>query len=277
MSRPAPALLAVLATAVILATPASRVHADTSTILTGLDDRFRLTGRIGVQVLDYREEVGDIESEYTSVGPALGLAASLRLTGRLRVNGDYLGSLIEEREETWDNVRTGLTEQENDLRVALHVFDLDVAYAVVRTPGLEWAVAAGWHYYAQDFTRSNFRPSGGIQGLSTVDEEVRGQGVKLGATLEGRPSDRLAWLGSLAGYYLYRVDVDNALVGEFESEGVGLRLGLALDYVLTPQVTLGLGYDGHLIAVEEAETLGGILPRNRTQAHTLVGRVGVRF
>jgi hypothetical protein len=277
MARPAPALLAALAAVVLLSTPADRALADAPGALTGLDDRFRLSGRVGVQVLDYREEFGDIESEYTSVGPALGLAASLRLTERLQVNGDYLGSRILEREETWDNVRTGLTEQENDLRVAFHVFDLDVGYAVVRTPGLEWALAAGWHYYAQDFTRSNFRPSGGIPDLSPVDEEVRGQGVKLGATLEGRPSNRLAWLGSLAGYYLYRVDVDNTRDGEFESEGVGLRWGLALDYVLTPQVTLGLGYDGHLIAVEEAETAGGILPRNRTQAHTLSGRVGVRF
>jgi hypothetical protein len=269
------ALLAALAAGVLLAAPAGPALADTPTPM--LADRLRLSGRVGVQILDYREEFGDIESEYTSVGPALGLAASLRPTERLRVNGEYLGSLILEREEAWDNVLTGLTEQENDLRIALHVFDLDAAYAVVRAPGLEWAMAAGWHYYAEDFTRSNFRPSGGIPDIGPVDEEVRGQGVKLGTTLEGRPGDRLMVLGSLAGYYLYRVDVDNALVGEFESEGVGLRWGLALDYVLTPRVTLGLGYDGHLIAVEKAETSDGILPRNRTRAHTLSGRVGVRF
>jgi hypothetical protein len=279
MARPARLLLlALLAAALVSATPGSRAAAEAPTQATGHDDRFLLSGRVGVQVFDYREEFGDIESEYTSVGPTLGLTASLRLAERLRLTGDYLGALILEREESWDNVRSAVTVQENDLKVDFHVFDLDVAYAVVRTHRLEWAVAAGWHYYALDFTRSAFRgDSGAIENIGPVDEEVRGQGVKLGTTLTRGLTDRLALLGRLAGYYLYRVDVDNARNGEFESEGVAVRLGLALDYFLTPQVTLGVGYDGHFIAVEEARNPRGILPRNRTWAHTLSGRVGVSF
>jgi hypothetical protein len=38
-----------------------------------------------------------------------------------------------------------------------------------------------------------------------------------------------------------------------------------------------VGYDGHFIAVEEAKNPRGILPRNRTWAHTMSGRVGVLF
>jgi hypothetical protein len=277
MAHPGRLLLALLA-ALMSVAPSSRASAQSPTSVPGHDDFLRLSGRVGVQVFDYREEFGEIESEYTSVGPALGLTASLRLSERLRLNGDYLGAIVLKEEETWDNVSTGATLQENDLRVDFHVFDLDVAYAVASTHRFEWALGAGWHYYALDFTRSAFRgDSGMIQNIGPVDEEVRGQGVKVGTTLARGLTDRLTLFGGLAGYYLYRVDVDNARHGEFDSDGVAIRLGLGLEYLLTPRVTLGVGYDGHFIAVEEAKNPRGILPRNRTWAHTMSGRVGVLF
>jgi hypothetical protein len=277
MTPPTRPFLAALATVFLLVAPAPWAAAQGPVTATGPEDWFRLSGRVGLQVLDYREEFGDIESEYTSVGPALGVTARLRLTERLRVTGDYLGAFIAEQEESWDNIRTGASAQDNDLGIDFHVLDLDVGYALVRTPRVEWAVVAGWHYYAQDFTRSQFRRGGDIQNLGPVDEDVRGQGVKLGTVLEGRLGDRLGFTGSVAGYSLYRVDIDNARHGEFDSDGVALRFGLALDYAMTPQVVLGLGYEGHLIAVDGAQNSRGILPENRTQAHTVSGRVAVRF
>jgi hypothetical protein len=277
ISRPGRLATALAMAVLLVIAPGRWAAAEGPAPVTATEDRFRLTGRVGLQVLGYQEEFGDIESEYTSVGPALGVAGSLRLTERVRVGGEYLGAFLPEEEERWDDRRLVVTEQTNDLKVGFHVLDVDIGYALVRTPQVEWRVVGGWHYYVQDFTRSRFRRGDAIQSLGPVNEEVRGQGAKLGTALEGRLGERLGMTAQVAGYYLYRVDVDNARLGAFESEGVALRGGAGVEYLLTPRLALGVGWDGHFIAVDRTHNARGILPENRTVAHTVSGRVTLRF
>jgi len=113
--------------------------------------------------------------------------------------------------------------------------------------------------------------------IRPVSEDVRGQGLKLGTTLGWRISDRLSGNGGLAGYYLYHVDIENSELGELDSEGWAFRWRVGLDYVLTPNITVGAGYQGHYIRIEEATTSSAVLPENRTVDHIFLLRLGLRF
>ncbi|MGH7313984.1 MAG: hypothetical protein ACREJV_12490, partial [Candidatus Rokuibacteriota bacterium] len=191
-----------------------------------LPEQFTLAISGGLQVFDYKEDFEGGESDFVSVGPAWGVTASLRVAERWRLNLDYLGSLITEDTETWDNVGTisgTPINQENDLEVVFHALDIDLGHSFVRQPGIEWAVVGGWHFYAQDFERSNFK----FQvadivfpvNIRPVSEDVRGQGLKLGTTLDWSISNRLSGSGGVAGYYLYHADIENSELGELDSEG----------------------------------------------------------
>lgn len=249
-----------------------------------LPDRFTVAVSAGLQVFDYKEEFDGGESDYTSVGPAWNVAASFRIADRWRLSLDYLGSLITEDTETWHNIGTVGSQsvnQENDLEVTFHVLDIDVGYSIVKQPGLELALVGGWHFYAQDFERSNFKflvadivfPIN----IRPVSEDVRGQGIKLGATVDWRMTDRLTGTGGVAGYYLYKVDVENSALGDIDSEGWAFRWRVGLDYALTPAISLGGGYQGHYIRVDEATTSTAVLPENRTLAHTFLVRLALKF
>ena len=52
---------------------------------------FQLTGRVGILGYTYSENLGDIESDYTTVGPAWGVTATVRLLERVELAGDELG------------------------------------------------------------------------------------------------------------------------------------------------------------------------------------------
>jgi opacity protein-like surface antigen len=249
-----------------------------------LPERFTISVSAGVQVFDYKEEFEGGHSEYTSVGPAWDVTASMRLAERWRINLDYLGSLISSDTETWHNVGSvgGLSvTQEDDLEVTFHVLDIDVGYSIVKQRGLEVALVGGWHFYAQDFERSNFKflvadISFPIN-IRPVSEDVRGYGVKLGATVDWSMAERLTGTAGLGGYYLYQVDVDNSELGKLDSDGWAFRWKVGLDYALTPNFTLGGGYHGHYIRVDETTSSRAVLPENRTLAHTFLVRLGVRF
>ncbi len=246
-------------------------------------DVFRLGARLGVQIFSYEETEGAVRSEYDTAGPALGLTGMLRLGDRFRITGDYLGAFLAEASETWRNVDTpfGLGTQHNDLSLDFHVLDLDVGYSVLKRDGLDWAVVAGWHAYWQGFERSNFSITTatviiGAPGL-TVTEDVEGFGLKLGTVVEARVAPRVWLEAGFAGYLLYDVNVENSALGRIESDGYAFRWRAALDYFLTPRVSIGGGYEGHFIHVDRATSAIAILPENETWAHTLTARLGVRF
>jgi len=248
-------------------------------------DFFRLTARAGILGYHYSEDIGDIESDYTTVGPAWGVNATVRPLERLRFGVDYFGALATSSTETWDDIGTfmGATvTQENDLEVDFHVLDVDVlGYSIVKEPGLEWAVWLGWHYYFQGFERSDFRFR--VLDLSLpfdiapVSEDVSGQGVKLGTTVEWAVAPRFTVGGGVAGYYLYAVDVDNSELGDIDSDGWAARWRIALDYAVRPNVSVGVGYEGHFIFVEQAESAIAILPANETWAHAGMLRFSVQY
>jgi len=111
-----------------------------------LPEQFTFAISGGLQVFDYKEAFHGGQSDYVSVGPAWGVMASVRVSERWRLNLDYLGSLVTDDTETWDNVGTvsGMpVNQENDLKVVFHVLDVDVGYSLLKQPGIEWAVVAG--------------------------------------------------------------------------------------------------------------------------------------
>lgn len=247
-------------------------------------DFFRLTARAGILGYHYSEDIGNIRSSYTTVGPAWGIAATVRPLDRLRFGVDYFGALATSSTETWDNIGTFVgvpVSQENELDVRYHTVDIEGGYSIVREPGLEWAVWLGWHYYFQGFERSDFRfrvldlsiPFD----LAPVSEDVSGQGVKLGTTVEWAVAPRLMLTAGLAGYYVYAVDVDNSELGEIESDGWALRWRIGVDYALRPHVSIGGGYEGHFIFVKEAESAIAVLPANETQAHAAMFRLSVRY
>lgn len=267
---------ALLATALITA-------AEAQTLLPS-DERFVLGARVGVQAFNYQEHVGTTDSDYSSVGPALGVTGSFRLIDRLRLNIDYLGSFLQEDTETWRNIGTfaGFTvNQQNDMDVSFHVLDIDASYSFVKTPQVEWAVGLGWHYYVEDFTRSNFRFVVSTLTLffpiGPVSEDVRGQGVKLGTTLGFRVTPKILVGGGLAWYGLYDVKVDNSALGNVESDGYALRWRGTADYAITPAISVGIGYEGHYISVEQGQNAVATLPKNETMAHTFTATVGFRF
>jgi hypothetical protein len=245
---------------------------------------FRLTGRVGILGYTYSENLGDIESDYTTVGPAWGVTATVRLLERVRFGVDYFGALATSSTETFDDIGTfmGTTvSQENDLEVDFHALDIEGGYSVLREPGLEWAVWLGWHYYFQGFERSNFRfRAAGLSapvGVAPITEDVAGQGVKLGTTVEWAVAPRFTVTGALAGYYLYAVDVDNSDLGEIDSDGWAARWRIAVDYALLRNLTIGVGYEGHFIYVDQAESARAVLPANETWAHAGMLRVNVRY
>jgi len=258
-------------------------RADAQTILPG-DERFVLGVRAGVQALTYHEHLGNVDSDYNSTGPAIGISGSFKLIDRLRLNLDYLGSFIQEDTETWRNLGTiaGFTvNQQNETKVTFHALDLDLSYSVVKTPQVEWAVSAGWHYYIEDFTRSNFRflvasltiPTR----ISPVTEDVTGQGLKIGTTVGFRAGPKWLIGAGLAGYYLYDVKADNSALGTINSDGLALRWRVSADYIVNSTVTVGVGYDGHFISVERANGSRATLPKNETLANTLSATLGIRF
>jgi hypothetical protein len=283
--RPRHVLVALLALTTIVPVLAvgSPGPAEGQTILP-TDARFVLGVRAGVQAFNYQEHIGNTDSDYDSVGPAIGVTGSLKLIDRLRLNVDYLGSYIQEDTETWDNIGTvaGFTvNQQNEMDVSFHVFDVDVSYSLVKTPQVEWAVALGWHSYAEDFTRSNFRFLVStltlFSAIGPVSEDVRGQGVKIGTTLGVRATPNLLIGGGFAWYGLYDVEADNSALGTVESDGYALRWRATVDYAINAMVTVGLGYEGHYISVEQGQSAIAILPRNETMAHTFTAAVGLRF
>ncbi len=250
------------------------------------NDFFRLGIRGGVQAFSYQEKLGAVKSDYDSYGAAVGVNASLRIPStRFRLAVDYLGSFITDDREKWENLDTILGPatgtQRNDLDVDLHVFDFDLGYALVKQENFEWWVVGGWHYYIENFTRSNFfiTAGGTIFGAldATVTEDVTGQGVKLGTAVEARIAPRLLIDGGVAGYYLYDVDVKNSLLGRVDSDGHAFRWRIALDYLLVKDSTIGVGYEGHFIHVDRGTSAIAILPENETWAHTVTLRLGVRF
>ncbi|HXH84481.1 MAG TPA: hypothetical protein VNN07_16370 [Candidatus Tectomicrobia bacterium] len=247
--------------------------------LEPLKDFFTLQVRGGIQVFDYSEEFAPLglESDYQNVAPAWGAAASLRFAERWRLNGEYLGSFVPEDTESWRFL--GSRAQENDLEVDFHAFDVDVSYSIARLPKLEWAVALGWHYYLLDFERSNFRVFSPflVAPPGPVTEEVRGQGVKVGTTLDARIGRRATLSTGVSGSYLYDVDVENSLLGRLSSEGWTARWRLGVDFLLTDNATIGVGYHGQYIRVDEASRGLVVLPENRTITHTLMLQLGVRF
>jgi len=274
-------LLALLASTTLAVAPSG--GADAQTILP-TDARFVLGVRAGIQAFNYQEHIGNTDSDYDSVGPAIGVTGSLKLIDRLRLNVDYLGSYIQEDTETWNNIGTfaGFTvNQQNDMDVSFHVFDVDVSYSLVKTPQVEWAVALGWHYYAEDFTRRNFRFLVStltlFSPIGPVSEDVRGQGVKIGTTVGFRPTPNLLIGGGLAWYGLYDVEADNSVLGTVESDGYALRWRATVDYAINAMVTVGLGYEGHYISIEQGQSAIAILPRNETMAHTFTAAVRLRF
>lgn len=245
---------------------------------------FRLTPRAGIAGYYYTEDIGDIESDYSTAGPAWGLNATVRLMDRLRVGADYFGTLATSSTETWTNIGTFMgasVDQENDLEVWYHTVDIEGGYSVLKEPGLEVAVWLGWHYYFQGFERSDFRFR--VFDLSIpfdiapVSEDVSGQGVKLGATVDWAFAPRWVLTGGLGGYYLYTVDVDNSELGKLDSEGWAARWRVAVDYAVNPNLSVGVGYEGHYIFVDEAENDIAVLPANQTWINAGMVRLTLRY
>jgi hypothetical protein len=247
-------------------------------------DFFRLTARAGILGYHYSEDIGDIESDYTTVGPAWGLNATVRPVERFRLGVDYFGALATASTETWENIGTfgGLpVTQENELEVDYHTVDVEGGYSLVKEPGLEWAVWLGWHYYFQGFDRSDFRfrvadltiPAN----IAPVSEDVSGQGVKVGTTVEWAVTPRVALTAGVAGYYLYAVDVDNSELGKLDSDGWAARWRIGVDYLFQPPFAIGIGYEGHFIVVKQARSAIAELPANQTWAHAATVRFTVRY
>lgn len=247
-------------------------------------DFFRLTTRAGIAGYYYSEDIGDIDSDYTTVGPAWGINATVRPIDRLRLGVDYFGTLATSDTEEWSNIGTfmGATvSQENDLEVWYHTVDIEGGYSVLKEPGLEVAVWLGWHYYFQGFERSDFRfrvldltiPFD----IAPVSEDVSGQGVKLGATVEWAFAPRWMLTGGLAGYYLYTVDIDNSELGKLDSEGWAARWRVGVDYAVNPHLSVGVGYEGHFIFVDEAESAVAVLPANETWVNAGMLRLTLRY
>lgn len=257
--------------------------ADRVATIPPLAERFTLSVSGGIQAFDYKENFGSVKNDYHSFGPAWGVAASFRVAEQWRLNADYLGSAIRQDTETWDrgSIFGFPITQKDDLKVNFHVVDADLSYSVLKIPEIEWAIAAGWHYYHQGFERSNFRlevanlvfPAG----IQPVTEDVDGFGVKVGTTLEWRSSPRFIASTGVSGYYLYDVSVDNSVLGRFHSQGWAARWKFGLDYLLSTNASIGLGYQGHYITVDKDRNAVAILPDNRTLAHTLLLRLGLRF
>lgn len=248
------------------------------------DERFVLGARVGVQAFNYQEHIDSTDSDYNSIGPAIGLSGSLKIIDRLRLNVDYLGSFLQEDTETWKNIGTFagfIVDQQNEMDVSFHVFDIDVSYSIVKTPQFEWALGVGWHYYAEDFNRSNFRflisTLTLFSAIGPVSEDVRGQGIKLGTTLGFRATPNLLLGAGLAWYSLYDVEADNSALGKVESDGYALRWRATVDWVINPTVSLGIGYEGHYISIEQGQSAIAVLPKNETMAHTLTAAIGIRF
>jgi hypothetical protein len=250
-------------------------------------DVFRLSVRGGIQGLHYEEKLKitstatEVKSDYDSFGPVIGVDANLRIAERFAINGSYLGSFIQKRTEEWNGTDQGLSfDQDNDLDVDFHVFDIDLGYSIIRHSRFEWRVFAGWHYYMQDFSRKNVLGPSVVVG--TVTEDVRGQGIRVGSSVEYLVNDRLSLTGGLAYQYLYDVRIDNSLLGILDSEGHAVRWNIGLDYFLTKNATLGVMYQGHYITVDKASRSipGGavvILPDNETLAHTGMVVFAVRY
>jgi len=273
----------LVATFVILTAVLVAPRADAQTVLPA-DDRFVLGLRTGFQHFSYTEKIGAIESSYDSVGPALGLSAHFRILDRLRLNLDLLGTFIQENTETWKNLGTvaGLPiSQQNEMDVNFAVFDIDASYSFLKTSRFDWALALGWHYYQENFTRSNFRFLVATivipVNILPVSEDVTGQGIKFGTTLRFMATDKLSLQGGFAYYSLYDVQADNSRLGKVGSDGDAFRWRVALDYFVARNFTLETGYEGHFINVSQGRSARAILPRNETRAHTFLVGLGIRF
>lgn len=252
-------------------------------------DIFRLSVRTGIQAFHYEEKLKissqatDIKSDYDSFGPVIGVDMSLRFAERFTIHGSYLGSFIQKETEDWDGTDLGVPfHQDNDLDVDFHVFDVDLGYSIIKNPRVEWRIFVGWHYYMQDFSRKDFVVQGQPVPVGTVTEDVRGQGLRVGSSVEFIVSDRWSLTGEFAYQYLYDVKVDNSLVsGNLDSDGYALRWSAGLEYFFTRNAALGLMYQGHYISVDKTSKSipGGvaILPDNETWAHTGMLVFAVRY
>ena len=276
--------MAVVAALIAFILGVAAVGAASAQTILPTDARFVLGVRAGVQAFNYQEHLSSTDSDYDSSGPAIGVTGSLKLIDRLRLNVDYLGSFIQEDTETWRNIGTFagiVVNQQNEMDVDFHVFDVDVSYSLVKTPQVEWAIGLGWHYYIEDFTRSNFRFVVStltlFSPIGPVSEDVRGQGVKLGTTLGFRPTPNLLVGAGFAGYWLYDVEAENSVLGKVDSDGYALRWRATVDYLINAMISVGIGYDGHYISIEQGRSAIAILPKNETLAHTFTAAVGFRF
>jgi hypothetical protein len=268
-------------TLLALSIGAARAHAQT---ILPSDDTFSLAGRVGVQFFHYQEQIGSTKGDFDSVGPALGVTASWKVIDRWRLNGDYLGSFVQKNSETFKNIGTSggaAVDQEDRAKVDFHLIDLDVSYSFIKTPTLEWAAALGWHYYAENFTRSNFRFSVASLAIPTrispVSEDVNGQGIKVGTLLGYRATDAITVGGGLAWYGLYQVHVDNSANGTIDTSGNAVRWKLSAAYALTKAMSVGAQYEGHFIDVSHDQNSRAVLPHNQTLANTISGAFEIRF
>ena len=133
--------------------------------------------------------------------------------------------------------------------------------------GVDWALSWGWHFYLQDFNRSNFTLDPITFGIAfqPASEDHRGSGPKIGIRFDANPYP--SWSLRVAADWIRIIDAEaqNRALGTTDSEGNSIRWRVNLGYHISKNVDIGVSYRGMVLDVDQDRSASLVIPNNKTE------------
>lgn len=230
---------------------------------SALINRYEIEAESGICFLNYKEKSAGVNSEFDSAGLSVNIAGKIGLPKKFGMGGSYTGYFVAESTETF---HTGLPLiQINDSEVNQNFFEANFFYTLSFFEKFELDLLGGYHYFKQNFTRSNFRFKGfESSNLGKVNEDFTGSGPELGLriyySLHQIP---LFFSINFSQFFITNFETDNSLLGKMNSKGFSNRWSLGTFYH-RKQFSIGLKYIGFFMRIDEAQRDNIKLPKNET-------------
>ena len=157
--------------------------------------------------------------------------------------------------------------------------DIEATYLFARVPSVELGVVLGWHFYRQDFTRSNFTFDPTTSGIAfqPASEEHRGNGPMVGIRFDANPSPSWSLRVGADWARIFDAEVKNRALGTADTEGNSIRWRVNLGYHISKNVDLGVSYRGMVLDVDQDRSAAQIIPNSKTEMQGLLFKATFRF
>lgn len=258
--------LGLLAALVPAGRPAAQQLSKPALEETG-SDLFQLNLKLGGGSFSYREESSIVSGRYNGKVGLAEATGSVRLAERVRfflgATGAFTGEDSEEFTRAFSATGgAGTSEQDNDLDIALFLFEPDIRYRVLHNPHVDLDVILGWAAVYMTLDRTNIEIDN-VSRPGTFKETRTGHGPRVGAsarfTIPQLPP-ALSFL--LEGTYnnLIGVNVDSDFLdGNPFTRGFGVKWNVGFMYRITQVFSFGFGYQGLFLDLDRSDrTSGGV-------------------